>query len=94
MLDDLRDGAILERLRAIWEDPKSLDPSAHAAKATRDIATLLATVARRLEARGHSAERTSDLLMRILFTTLANQPLGKPHDNGSQAFGTVALVVL
>jgi hypothetical protein len=71
MLDDLRDAAILERLRAIWEDPKSLDPTAHAAKATRDIATLLATVARRLEARGHSAESTSGFLMRVLFTIFA-----------------------
>jgi hypothetical protein len=51
MLEGLRDPAIRERLRAIWEDPKSLDPTTHAAKATRDIATLLATVARRLEAR-------------------------------------------
>ena len=71
MLDDLRDAAIRERLRAIWEDPKSLDPTAHAAKATRDIATLLATVARRLEARGHSAESTSGFLMRVLFTIFA-----------------------
>ena len=31
MLDDLRDATIRERLRAIWEDPKSLDPTAHAA---------------------------------------------------------------
>jgi hypothetical protein len=71
MLDDLRDAAIRDRLRAIWDDPKSLDPAAHAAKATRDIATLLATVARRLEARGHSAESTSEFLMRVLFTIFA-----------------------
>ena len=71
MLEDLRDPAILERLRAIWEEPKSLDPAAHAAKATRDIATLLAAVARRVEARGHSAESTSGFLMRVLFTIFA-----------------------
>jgi hypothetical protein len=71
MLDDLRDATIRERLRAIWDDPKSLDPAAHAAKATRDIATLLATLARRLEARGHSAESTSEFLMRVLFTIFA-----------------------
>jgi hypothetical protein len=71
MLEDLREPAIHERLRAIWEEPKSLDPAAHAAKATRDIATLLATVARRVEARGHSAESTSGFLMRVLFTIFA-----------------------
>jgi hypothetical protein len=71
MLEDLRVPAIVERLRAIWEDPRTLDPAAHAAKATRDIATLLATVARRMEARGHSAESTSGFLMRVLFTIFA-----------------------
>jgi hypothetical protein len=71
MLDDLRDPKSLARLRAVWESPKSLNPAAQAAKATRDIATLLATVARRLEARGHSAENTSGFLMRLLFTIFA-----------------------
>jgi hypothetical protein len=71
MLEDLRDPAIRERLRPIWENPKSLDPAAQAAKATREITTLLATVARRLEARGHSPESTSAYLMRLLFTIFA-----------------------
>ena len=71
MLDDLRDPEVRERLRAIWEEPQSLDPTAIAAAATRDIANLLATLARRLEARGHSAERVSAFLMRLLFTMFA-----------------------
>ena len=71
MLDDLRDPKVRERLRAIWEEPQSLDPTAIAAAATRDIANLLATLARRLEARGHSAERVSAFLMRLLFTMFA-----------------------
>jgi hypothetical protein len=71
MLDDLHDEAVRDRLHAIWTDPKSLDPAARAARVTRDIADLLATVARRIEKRGHNAERTSGFLMRVLFTMFA-----------------------
>lgn len=71
MLDDLREETVRERLRAIFTDPKSLDPAARAARVTRDIADLLATVARRIEKRGHNAERTSGFLMRVLFTMFA-----------------------
>jgi hypothetical protein len=71
MLEDLRDKDVRERLHAIWTDPKSLDPTARAARVTRDIADLLATVARRIEKRGHDAERTSGFLMRVLFTMFA-----------------------
>ena len=71
MLDDLRDAEVRERLAAIWDAPASLDPAARAARVTRDIADLLATVARRLEKRGHTAERTSSFLMRLLFTMFA-----------------------
>ena len=73
MLDDLRNPAVIERLRAIWEIPKSLDPTAQGARATREIASLLATVARRLELRGHSAEATSGFLTRVLFTIFADE---------------------
>ena len=71
MLDDLRDPEVRERLAAVWDAPASLDPTARAARVTRDIADLLATVARRLEKRGHTAERTSGFLMRLLFTMFA-----------------------
>ncbi|MCP5390313.1 MAG: class I SAM-dependent DNA methyltransferase [Sphingomonadaceae bacterium] len=71
MLEDLHDEAVRERLRAIWTDPKNLDPAARAARVTRDIADLLATVARRLEKRGYNAETTSGFLMRVLFTMFA-----------------------
>jgi hypothetical protein len=83
MLEGLKDPKIRERLHAIWEDPKSLNPAAHAAKATRDIATLLATVARRLEARGYSAEHTSSFLTRILFTFFAEDTNLIPKDSFS-----------
>ena len=71
MLEDLRDEEVRERLRAIWTDPKSLDPTARAARVTRDIADLLATVAKRIEKRGYNAETTSGFLMRVLFTMFA-----------------------
>lgn len=71
MLEDLADEEVRDRLRAIWTDPKSLDPTAKAARVTRDIADLLATVARRIEKRGFDAEATSGFLMRVLFTMFA-----------------------
>lgn len=71
MLEDLADEEVLDRFRAIWTDPKSLDPTARAARVTRDIADLLATVARRIEKRGFKAEVTSGFLMRVLFTMFA-----------------------
>ncbi|MBA3677330.1 MAG: class I SAM-dependent DNA methyltransferase [Sphingosinicella sp.] len=71
MLEDLQYNEVRDRLRAIWIDPKSLDPTARAASVTRDIANLLATVARRIEKRGYNAETTSGFLMRVLFTMFA-----------------------
>ena len=71
MLDDIRHEEVRDRLRAIWTDPKGLDPTARAARVTRDVADLLATVARRIEKRGYNAEATSGFLMRVLFTMFA-----------------------
>lgn len=71
MLDDLHDEKVRERLALIWTSPKALDPSTRAAKATREIADYLATISRRLEARGHNAEAVSGFLMRLLFTMFA-----------------------
>ncbi|EIZ79896.1 DNA methyltransferase, putative [Novosphingobium sp. Rr 2-17] len=71
MLEGLRDPQVRERLHAIWTEPKSLDSTAKAARVTRDIAELLATVARRIEKRGYNAEATSGFLMRVLFTMFA-----------------------
>jgi hypothetical protein len=84
MLEDLRDEDVRERLRAIWTDPKSLDPTARAARVTRDIADLLATVARRLEKRGYDAETTSGFLMRVLFTMFAEDSKLIPEGSFTQ----------
>ena len=74
-LADLADDAIRARLKAIWTDPQSLDPSRAAARATRQIAEKLAGVAKTLEASGESggygAERVADFLTRCLFSMFA-----------------------
>lgn len=79
MLEDLRHEEVRDRLRAIWTAPKSLDPAARAARVTRDIANLLATVAKRIEKRGYNAETTSGFLMRVLFTMFAEDSGLIPH---------------
>ncbi len=79
MLDDLRDPDVQDRLRAVWTDPKALDPTARAARVTREVADLLATVARRIEKRGYNAETTSGFLMRVLFTMFAEDSGLIPH---------------
>lgn len=70
-LDDLRDEEVRKRLAAIWDAPLSLDPSAEAARVTREIADHLATLARRIEAREQNPDRTAAFLMRLLFTMFA-----------------------
>ncbi|MGE5501625.1 MAG: type IIL restriction-modification enzyme MmeI, partial [Ignavibacteriales bacterium] len=69
-LEDLRRPEIVERFKAIWTDPQSLDPSRHAARVTRQIAERLAAVSRRLE-RNHPPEEVAHFLMRCIFTMFA-----------------------
>ncbi|MBK7462308.1 MAG: class I SAM-dependent DNA methyltransferase [Betaproteobacteria bacterium] len=70
-LEDLRDEKIRARLKAIWLDPLSLDPSRASAKATREIASKLAGIAKTLENAGHDAERVAGFLTRCLFSMFA-----------------------
>jgi SAM-dependent methyltransferase len=70
-LEDLRHEDVRKLLVAIWEDPLSLDPSRHAAKITRDIATRVARVSQALEKQGHPTEEVAMFLMRVLFTMFA-----------------------
>jgi hypothetical protein len=69
-MDDLRDAAVQARLKAIWADPLSLDPTRISAEVTRDIADRLAKIAKRLEGR-HDAKDVAEFLMRCLFTMFA-----------------------
>ncbi len=69
-LEDLRDPDVQTRLRAIWTDPQSLDPTREAARVTRDIARRLAEVSKRLEGK-HPPEEVALFLMRCIFTMFA-----------------------
>ena len=70
-LPELAREEVRARLKTIWLDPLSLDPSRHAAKVTREIADRLAKLGRSLEKDGHGAEQVALFLMRSLFTMFA-----------------------
>jgi hypothetical protein len=70
-LADLHQPEIRERLRKVWTDPHSLDPSKYSAKVTREVAKSLAELAKSLEKDGHDAQVTAGFLQRCLFTMFA-----------------------
>jgi hypothetical protein len=86
-LRDLRDPRVRERLRAVWLEPLSLDPSLRAAEVTKQVADTLARLSRSLEGQPDAAEgatpsagatpepltpeRVSGFLMRMIFTMFA-----------------------
>ncbi|MER9485068.1 class I SAM-dependent DNA methyltransferase [Mesorhizobium sp. M0563] len=70
VMDDLWGAKVQARLRAIWTDPLSLDPTRISAEVTRDIAERLAKIARRLEGK-HDPKDVAEFLMRCLFTMFA-----------------------
>jgi hypothetical protein len=80
-LADLRHEAIRDRLRKVWTDPLSLDPSRESARVTREIAARLAALARSLEAAGHPPESVAQFLMRCLFTMFAEDVKLLPADS-------------
>ncbi|MBO9168346.1 DNA methyltransferase [Rhizobium sp. L245/93] len=69
-MEDLRDPDVQQRLRSIWTNPTSLDPTMLAAEVTRDIAERLARIAKRLESK-HDPKDVAEFLMRCLFTMFA-----------------------
>lgn len=70
-LEDLRRPDIRERLKAIWDEPQTLDPTQTSARVTRDIAKRLAQVSQALEKKDYPAEDVAMFLMRCLFTMFA-----------------------
>ncbi|MGE0102857.1 MAG: DNA methyltransferase [Blastocatellales bacterium] len=80
-LDDLQNDEIRQRLRAVWTEPLSLDPSRRSARVTREVAAKLALLARSFEQSGHAPETVAAFLMRCLFTMFAEDvhliPAGK-----------------
>lgn len=78
-LDDLEKPEIQDRLRRVWLDPLSLDPSRKAARVTREIAASLAKLAKSLEAKGHDPEAVATFLMRTMFAMFAEDVGLIPH---------------
>ncbi len=62
---------IRARLRAVWLEPLSLDPSRASARVTREVSEKLAIVAKSLEAAGHKPEAVAGFLTRCLFSMFA-----------------------
>ena len=67
-LEDLREEKVRDRLKKIWTDPDSLDPSKYAARVTREISDTLAKLARTLEKDNYKVERVAHFIKRCLFT--------------------------
>jgi hypothetical protein len=80
-LEDLRSDAIRDRLRNVWLDPLSLDPSRASAKVTREIAAHLAELAKSLERANHAPEVVAQFLMRCVFTMFAEDVKLLPADS-------------
>ncbi len=71
LLPELAHTDIQARLRAVWQDPLSLDPARRTAKVTREIAGKLANLARNLERNGHAPKQVAEFLTRCIFTSFA-----------------------
>jgi restriction-modification enzyme MmeI-like protein len=83
-LKELANAAIRERLRLVWTDPLTLDPSRHSARVTRVLAIRLAELAKSLEFSGHKSNEVGEFLMRCLFTFFA-EDIGLLPDQGFTA---------
>jgi hypothetical protein len=87
-LDQLEISLIRGRLRAIWLEPLSLDPSRISARVTRDVAVHLANLAKSLE-QSHPAEAVAAFLMRCIFTFFAEDIHLLPHGSFSRLLDTL-----
>jgi hypothetical protein len=74
LLSDLTKPKYQERLRLVWLNPMSLDPSRRSARVTRDVAEQLARLAKSLEDSGHAPEVVANFLMRSIFAHRASLP--------------------
>lgn len=84
-LADLARDDIRARLKAVWQDPHSLDPSRRTARATREIAHKLARVAQSLEGQ-YQPERVAAFLSRCLFSMFAEDVGLLPKVDNEGAF--------
>ncbi len=67
-LNELANSEIRKRLRLVWSDPLSLDPTRYSARVTRALAVKLADLAKSLEFSGYTSDEVGEFLMRCLFT--------------------------
>jgi hypothetical protein len=88
LLEQLETTLIRDRLRAIWLDPLSLDPSRISARVTRDVANHLANLARSLE-QSHPSSVVTPFLMRCIFTFFAQGIHLLPRDSFSDLLATL-----
>lgn len=79
-LAELADENVRERLRRIWSDPLTLDPSRASTRVTREIAAKLAELAKSLERAKNPPELVAQFLMRCLFTMFAEDVTLLPRD--------------
>lgn len=70
-LSSLVNAEVRERLKTLWTDPDSLNPSRASARVTREVAGQLAELARSLEQSGHRADHVAAFLTRSLFSMFA-----------------------
>ena len=80
----------IDFLRAVWQDPASLDVRPRAAAVTRAVAERLAELAAALEKRGYEQERVAQFLIRCVFTMFAEDVellKEKPFQEAIQRYG-------
>lgn len=86
-LKQLVNPAIRARLRALWVDPMSLDPTRVSAKVTRKVAAELAYLAKSLEVDGHAPQQVAAFLTRSLFSMFA-EDVGLLPTSGPEGVGS------
>jgi hypothetical protein len=85
-LDQLRDEKIRQRLKLIWTNPQTLDPSKRSAEVTRDVAKHLAVLAQSFERAGHKPKIVAEFLTRCLFCMFAEDVRLLDNADGKKGF--------
>jgi hypothetical protein len=85
-LASLLDEKVRERLKSIWLDPESLNPTRASARVTRLVARQLAELAKSLEQSGHRADHVAAFLTRCLFSMFAEDVELLPKVDGKGGF--------
>ncbi len=89
-LEQLRDEKVRQRLKLIWTDPATLDPSKRSAEVTRDVANYLAELTKSFEKAGHPPKAVAEFLTRCLFCMFAEDVGLLPNGDGKPGFSAKA----